>query len=63
VSITGQEKCGTCDSPAPHRHPAVQCEGEVHTCPDAFHLRDTPENHEQYKQLVRDERARRGMKP
>lgn len=38
------DKCPTCDSPAPHLHPAVQHEGEVQLCHDAFHRRVTPEN-------------------
>lgn len=37
-------KCPTCDSPSPHLHPAVQHEGEVQLCHDAFHQRVTPEN-------------------
>lgn len=36
-------RCPTCDSPAPHLHPAVQHEGEVQVCRDAFHDRATPE--------------------
>lgn len=37
-------KCPRCGSPAPHLHPAVQCEGEVQKCDSEFHLRRTPEN-------------------
>jgi hypothetical protein len=39
-----QEKCPSCQSHAPHLHPAVQHEGEVTLCRDEFHLRVTPEN-------------------
>lgn len=36
--------CPICQSPAPHRHPAVQHEGEVQPCRDPYHLAVTPEN-------------------
>jgi hypothetical protein len=52
-------KCPTCTSPAPHLHPAVQSEGEVHTCHDAFHLQETPQNRPEYRQLVHEAIARR----
>jgi hypothetical protein len=51
-------RCPTCNSPAPHRHPALGFEGEVHTCVDAFHLTDTPENR-RYIPMVQAEIARR----
>jgi hypothetical protein len=37
-------KCPTCESPQPHLHPAVQHEGEVQPCGDAFHRIVTPQN-------------------
>lgn len=36
--------CPTCGSPQPHLHPAVQFEGEVQPCLDAFHRTVTPQN-------------------
>ena len=32
-----ENRCPTCQSPAPHLHPALQHEGEVERCKDAFH--------------------------
>jgi hypothetical protein len=46
------EECPRCGSLAPHLHPAVQCEGEVETCIDDFHLRPTPQNTPEYIALV-----------
>lgn len=43
-----RETCKTCGSKQPHLHPAVQHEGEVHVCTDAFHLRPTPQNSPEY---------------
>lgn len=39
-----RDNCPTCDSPAPHLHPAVQYGGEVQPCRDRFHDRETPQN-------------------
>jgi hypothetical protein len=41
--VTGM-KCPTCESPAPHLHPALAFEGEVATCKDAFHSIATNQN-------------------
>jgi len=35
-------KCPTCSSPSPELHPAVQHEGEVQPCKDAFHRKLRP---------------------
>lgn len=45
-------RCPTCDSPAPHLHPAVQSEGEVETCVHDFHMTPTPQNGPGYIALV-----------
>lgn len=34
-------KCPSCESPAPHLHPAVQHEGEVQLCKDKWHASTT----------------------
>lgn len=54
-------RCPTCDSPAPHLHPSVQHEGEVETCPDAFHLRETNQNQPEWIELVRKRRIELGL--
>lgn len=46
------KRCPTCNSPAPHMHPAVQYEGEVELCIDDFHLTPTPQNPPEYIERV-----------
>lgn len=53
--------CPTCQSTHPHLHPAVQFEGEVETCSDAFHLTPTPQNTAAYIAGVRQKRKEKGL--
>ena len=55
-------RCPTCTSPQPHLHPAVQVEGEVETCADAFHLRPTPQNKPEYIAMVERKRAAKSQR-
>jgi hypothetical protein len=57
--LRAEDECPTCGSPAPHLHPAVQCEGEVETCPDAFHLTPTNQNSPEYIARVHAKRSLR----
>lgn len=52
-------RCPKCDSPAPHLHPAVQCEGEIELCTDDFHLTPTNQNRQE---LIEDVLAKRRAK-
>lgn len=45
-------RCKTCNSSAPHLHPAIQFEGEVEICIDDFHLNKTPMNRQEYIDAV-----------
>lgn len=51
--------CPTCNSPAPHLHPAIQYEGEVGLCVDDYHLRLTASNRQEYIDAVLAKRAQR----
>jgi len=51
------KQCPRCASPAPERHPAVQCEGEVELCTHEFHLQRTNMNKPEYIEAVLAKRA------
>jgi hypothetical protein len=46
MNLIDRNHCPTCNSPKPNLHPAIQFEGEVSPCIDAFHRRVTAENTE-----------------
>lgn len=52
-----RDRCKTCGSYYPERHPAVQFEGEVELCVDDFHLRPDPSNRPEYIAAVLAKRA------
>ena len=52
------ERCSTCNSPSPERHPAVAFEGEVEICINDFHLIPTLSN--RYIAAVLAKRETRG---
>lgn len=52
--------CPTCESHQPHLHPSTGVEGEATFCPDAFHLRKTPQNKPEY--ITQVEKARTGSR-
>lgn len=57
-----EPRCPTCNSPHPHLHPAVQFEGEVGICSDAFHLIPTAQNAAEYREAVLAARRQRSTK-
>lgn len=54
------DRCPTCTSPSPERHPAVQHGGEVELCVNDFHLRPTNQNAPEYIEAVLAKRAATG---
>lgn len=50
-------RCPRCQSSHPHRHPAVQFEGEVELCTHDFHLQRTNSNRSSYIAAVLAKRA------
>lgn len=48
-----QHGCPRCGSPSPEQHPAMQFEGEVELCTDAYHLLPTNRNRPEYIKAVR----------
>lgn len=46
------DRCPTCESPEPKLHPAVQHEGEVQLCNDAYHQAAEPTADKQVNQLL-----------
>lgn len=60
--MTEETRCPTCDSPAPHLHPAVQHEGEVQVCGDNFHKRVTNQNPALVAAPSREERLEKALR-
>ena len=50
-------ECTTCGSSEPHKHPAIQCGGEVEICANDFHLQETPQNNREYISAVKEKQA------